>query len=94
MPYPQEAPKPVDLEVFTLEKWGLQGSGYSVSLRGEIDDLWADCFGQAQHTRNQTGRFYLDRKRRVLVFSVGSNEDPQKVVAEARALLSLANWRA
>lgn len=94
MPYPQEAQQPVDLDVYTLAKWGMQGSGYSVSLRGEIDDLWADCFGQAQHTRNQTGRFYLDRQRRVLVFSVGSTEDPQRVVGEARALLSLANWRA
>jgi len=93
MPYPQDAQKPVDLDVYTLAKWGMQG-GYSVSLRGEIDDLWADCFGQAQHARNETGRFYLDRKRKVLVFSVGSAEDPHKVIAEARALLSLANWRA
>jgi c-di-GMP-binding flagellar brake protein YcgR len=94
MPHPQEAQQPVDLDVYTLAKWGMEGSGYLVALRGEIDDLWADCFGQAQHTRNQTGRFYLDRKRRVLVFSVGSTEDPKKVLGEARALLSLANWRA
>src|ERR1700751_6115432 len=94
MAHPQEAQQPVDLDVYTLAKWGMEGSGYLVALRGEIDDLWADCFGQAQHARNQTGRFYLDRKRRVLVFSVGSTEDPKKVLGEARALLSLANWRA
>jgi hypothetical protein len=90
MPDPRADAHPIALDESTLEIWGLQGLGKSVKLVGEVDDLWADSFTQAQHA-HRDARFYLDRRRRVLVFSAETGEDPQRILAEARALLDLAN---
>jgi PilZ domain-containing protein len=86
--------RPVTLDVASLQIWGLQGSGYSARLIGEIDDLWAVSFTQAQHAQDPTTRFYLDQKRHVLVFTARAGEDPQRILAEARSLVGMTNDRA
>jgi len=94
MPDPRADAHLIALDESSLEIWGLQGLGQSVKLVGEIDNLWADSFSQAQHAQRDATRFYLDRRRRVLVFSAETGEDAQKILEEARALLDLTNRRA
>jgi hypothetical protein len=93
MPDTSDHADPILLDNSSVEIWGLQGSGYSAKLVGEIDDRWAESFIQAQHAHDPTTRFYLDRRRGVLVFSAGTGEDPQRILAEARFLLDLTNRR-
>jgi len=85
---------PVTLDAASLEIWGLQGSGRSVRLQGDVDDTWADSFALAQHVQGDGARFYLDRRRHVLVFSAESGADPQKSRTTARVLIDLTNRRA
>jgi hypothetical protein len=85
---------PVTLDAASLEIWGLQGSGRSVRLQGDVDDTWADSFALAQHIQGDGSRFYLDRRRHVLVFSAESGADPQKSLSTARVLIDLTNRHA
>jgi hypothetical protein len=94
MPDTRDHALPVTLDASSLEVWGLQGSGRSVRLEGEVDDIWADSFTLAQHAQGDAARFYLDRRRHVLVFSTETGADPQKCLSMARALIDLTNRRA
>src|SRR5262249_33694055 len=82
---------PVTLDLYSLEVWGLQGAGYSLRLAGEIDDAWTDALALAQHAQGGEPRFYVDRKRAALVFSVEGGKDLQRSLSDAQALIDTVN---
>src|SRR5262249_48559636 len=84
---------PVTLDLYSLEVWGLQGAGYSLRLAGEIDDAWTDALALAQHAQGGEPRFYVDRKRAALGFSVEGGKDLQRSLSDAQALIDTVNER-
>jgi hypothetical protein len=91
MPNATQSAGPVTLDLYSLEVWGLQGAGYSVRLAGAIDDAWADALALAQHVQGGNPRFYVDRTKAALVFSVEGNRDLQRSLAEAQTLIDIVN---
>jgi len=84
---------PVTLDLYSLEVWGLQGAGYSLKLAGQIDDAWVDALALAQHTQGGDPRFYVDRKKAALVFSVEAGKNLQATLSDAQTLIELVNER-
>jgi hypothetical protein len=84
---------PVTLDLYSLEVWGLQGAGYSLRLAGEIDEAWVDALALAQHTQGGEPRFYVDRKKAALVFSVEPGRDLPATLSDAQVLIELVNER-